>query len=486
VKITAKDPEKTLMGELLDSCTLLSAEKNGREIREGLTYLLKNLGENTTIYLPFLDELIAEIDRILSRQLDVILHSPPFMKMERNWRSLKFLVDRSNFHENIKIRILNIKKEELFYDFDDAPDIISSEIYRKTYTAEYGQYGGQPFGIIIGAYEFDANQRDIKLLQYASNLGAMAHAPFISSVGASFFGLYRWADLANIRDLAGQLGLPQYAAWHNLRQNENSRYLALTLPGFLARRPYSQETNPVTAFNYNETALDAGTDFCWGNTAFVLASKMADSFAKYRWCANIIGPLGGGLVEDLPTLPYESMGPVQNRISTQVLISERREFELAGAGFISLAIRQGLGNAAFFSASTVLKPKTFSQGEGGQEATLNYRISTQLPYMMIINRLAHYIKVLQRENIGTWKDCETLTIELNKWINQYVTDMDNPAPAIRSKRPLHFARVEVYDVEGAPGWHQMNLKIRPHFKYMGASFTLSLLGKLDDLELLRS
>jgi type VI secretion system protein ImpC len=235
----------------------------------------------------------------------------------------------------------------------------------------------------------------------------------------------------------------------------------------------------VKAFNYREDVSASHENYLWGNTAFAFASRLTDSFAKFRWCANIIGPQGGGAVEDLPLHQFEAMGAVQTKIPTEVLVSERREFELAEEGFIGLTMRKGSDNAAFFSANSVQKPKYFGISKEGKDAELNYKLGLQLPYMFVINRLAHYLKVIQRENIGTWKERTDLESELNKWIGQYVTEMDNPSAEARSRRPLRMAQVTVEDVAGEPGWYRVGLKVRPHFKYMGAFFTLSLVGKLD-------
>ena len=235
----------------------------------------------------------------------------------------------------------------------------------------------------------------------------------------------------------------------------------------------------MKAFNYEEDVSASHEHYLWGNTAFAFASRITDSFAKYRWCTNIIGPLGGGAVEDLPVHQFESMGAIQTKIPTEVLISDRREFELAEEGFISLAMRKGSDNACFFSANSAQKPKNFGISPEGKEAELNYKLGTEMPYMFVANRLAHYLKVIQRENIGSWKERTDLDRELNAWIRQYVADQDNPSPETRSRRPLRQAQITVEDVEGEPGWDRVGLKVRPHFKYMGAYFTLSLVGKLD-------
>ena len=425
------------------------------------------------------DQLIAEIDAKLSRQVDAIMHNADFQKLESSWRSLKYLVDHTNFRENIRIDILNTTKEDLLDDFEDAPEVPKSGLYRQVYTAEYGQFGGKPYGALVGNYEFGPGPQDVKLLQYLASVAGMSHAPFIAAAGKDFFGITSWEELPNLKDLNSIFESPQYTKWQSFRESEDARNVALTMPRFLLRLPYGQDTLPTKTFNYSEDVSSGSDAFCWGNTAFAFAARLTDSFAKYRWCANIIGPQGGGAVEDLPLYQYEAMGAIQTKIPTEILISERREFELAEEGFVALTMRKGSDNAAFFSANSCQKPKYFGISKEGKEAELNYKLSTQLPYMMIVNRLAHYIKVIQRENIGTWKERSDLESELNKWVSQYVTEMDNPGPDVRSRRPLRMCAIEVHDVEGDPGWYSVSIKMRPHFKYMGAYFTLSLVGKLD-------
>ncbi len=474
-------------GSLLDDIVEATKLKPGDEAysmtKAGLQAFIREMAkperEGAKVSGNLIDDMLGQIDQKLSAQMDAIIHHPGFQKMESAWRSLKFLVDRTDFRENIRIQMMNVSKQDLLDDFEDAPEITKSGLYKQAYTAEYGQFGGQPFGAIIANYDFGPGAQDMKLLQYCASVSAMAHAPFIAAAGPEFFGIDKWSDLPNLKDLKSIFEMPQYAKWQAFRESEDARNVGLTLPKFLLRLPYGQDTLPTKSFNYQEAVADGDTDFCWGNTAFAFASKLTDSFAKYRWCANIIGPQGGGAVEDLPLYQYQAMGVVQNKIPTQVLLSERREFELAEEGFIGLTMRKGSDNAAFFSANSCQKPKNFGNSKEGKEAELNYKLSTQLPYMMIMDRLAHYIKVIQRENIGTWKERGDLESELNTWIGQYVTEMDNPVPSVRSRRPLRMAQVTVSDVEGDPGWYQVSLKARPHFKYMGASFTLSLVGKLE-------
>ncbi len=474
--------EMSLLDAIVAETSLKPADDNYAVAKTGLEAFLKDLmagKKGVKISGDLVDELIAQIDQKLSLQMDAIVHHPDFQKLESTWRSLKFLVDRTDFRENNRIQIMNVSKQDLLDDFEDTPEVVKSGLYKQAYTAEYGQFGGQPFGAMIANYDFGPGPQDVKLLQYVASVATMSHAPFIAAAAPSFFGIKKWAELPNLKDLASIFEQPQYIKWKSFRDSQDARAVGLTVPKFLLRLPYGADTVPTKLFNYQEKVGDGDSDFCWGSTAFALATKITDSFAKYRWCANIIGPQGGGAVEDLPVYQFEAMGAIQSKIPTQVLISERREFELAEHGFIALTMRKGSDNAAFFSANSCQSPKFFGNSPEGKEAEMNYKLSTQLPYMMIMNRFAHYIKVIQRENIGTWKERGDLEAELNKWASQYVTEMDNPAPSVRSKRPLRMVAIEVNDVPGDPGWYSVSLKARPHFKYMGASFVLSLVGKLD-------
>ena len=441
--------------------------------------LLKPQNQGEPVKKALVDRMIAEIDARLSQQMDEIVHHPDFQSLESAWRGLQVLVERTNFRENIKIEILNVSRADLLDDFEDSPEVMQSGLYKHIYTAEYGQFGGEPVGAIIANYYLSPSSPDIKLMQYVSSVACMAHAPFIASAGPQFFGLESFTGMPNLKDLKDHFGGPQFAKWQSFRESEDARYMALTVPRFLLRTPYDPLENPVKTFVYKETVANSHEHYLWGNTAYAFASRLADSFAKFRWCPNIIGPQSGGAVEDLPLHHFESMGEIETKIPTEVLVSDRREYELAEEGFISLTMRKGSDNAAFFSASSVQKAKLFGASEEGRRAELNYKLGTQLPYMMIVNRLAHYLKVLQREQLGSWKERTDLEIELNKWIRQYVADQENPGAEVRGRRPLRAAQIIVSDVDGEPGWYRVNLNVRPHFKYMGADFTLSLVGKLD-------
>ncbi|PIB11601.1 hypothetical protein B853_24115 [Vibrio rotiferianus CAIM 577 = LMG 21460] len=464
--------------------TRIAPSEDGYDIaKKGVAAFIENLlgspQSEEPVNKSLVDQMLVELDKKVSAQMDEILHNADYQQMESSWRGLKLFIDRTDFRENNKVEILHVTKDELLEDFEFAPETCQAGLYKHVYSSGYGQFGGEPTGAIIGNYAFSPSTPDMKLLQYMGALGAMSHAPFISSVGPEFFGIDSFEELPNIKDLKSTFESPKYTKWRSLRESEDARYLGLTAPRFLLRVPYDPTENPIKSFNYTENVSSSHEHYLWGNTAFAFATRLTDSFAKYRWCPNIIGPQSGGAVEDLPVHVFESMGALQSKIPTEVLITDRKEFELAEEGFIALTMRKGSDNAAFFSANSIQKPKIFPNTKEGKEAETNYKLGTQLPYMMIINRLAHYVKVLQREQIGAWKERQDLERELNTWIKQYVADQENPPADVRSRRPLRAARIEVADVEGNPGWYQVSLSVRPHFKYMGANFELSLVGRLD-------
>lgn len=475
--------EGGLLDEIMAKTRIEPSEEGYDVAKKGVAAFIENLVGNDQTQEPvnkaLVDQMLVELDKKISAQMDEILHDTSFQEMESAWRGLKLFVERTDFRENNKVDILHVTKDELLDDFEFAPETTQSGLYKHVYSSGYGQFGGEPTGAIIGNYAFTPSTPDMKLLQYMGALGAMAHAPFISSVGPEFFGIESFEELPNIKDVKSIFESPKYTKWRSLRESEDARYLGLAAPRFLLRVPYDPTENPIKSFVYHENVSQAHEHYLWGNTAFAFATRLTDSFAKYRWCPNIIGPQSGGAVEDLPVHVYESMGALQTKIPTEVLITDRKEFELAEEGFIGLTMRKGSDNAAFFSANSIQKPKVFPNTKEGKEAETNYKLGTQLPYMMIINRLAHYIKVLQREQIGSWKERQDLERELNTWLKQYVADQENPPADVRSRRPLRAAKIEVTDVEGNPGWYQVSLSVRPHFKYMGANFELSLVGRLD-------
>ncbi|MBC3766681.1 type VI secretion system contractile sheath large subunit [Neptunicella marina] len=479
----ATEVESGLLSQIMTETRMKPSDEGYSVAKRGVEALIsemlspRNQGEK--VNKAIVDQMIASIDEKLSVQVDQILHHKDVQKLESAWRGLKYVVDKTNFRENIKLELLSVSKDELLEDFEDSPEVVKSGLYQHCYIAEYGQFGGNPIGAMIANYDFGPGAQDVKLLQYTASVAAMAHAPFIAAAGAEFFGIDDYQDLPGLKDLDSLFEGPQYAKWRGFRESEDSRYVGLTCPRFLLRLPYGENSSPVKAFNYEENVKDSHNDYLWGNTSFAFATRLADSFAKYRWCPNIIGPQSGGSVDDLPLHTFESMGDIETKIPTEVLVSDRREYELAEQGFISLTMRKGTDNASFFSANSCQKPKFFGNSAEGKAAETNYKLGGQLPYLFVTCRLAHYIKVLQREQIGSWKEKSDLNRELNTWIKQFVSDQDNPSAEVRGRRPLRAASIEVSDVDGDPGWYRVSMSVRPHFKYMGASFDLSLVGKLD-------
>ncbi|QSQ15048.1 type VI secretion system contractile sheath large subunit [Myxococcus landrumensis] len=482
--VDTADAAPSLLDEILSETKMKPSDDGYDVARRGVQAFIAQMlapGRSAErVDKALVDAMIAEVDQRLSSQVNEILHHPQLQSLESSWRSLKFLVERTDFRENTRVEVLNASKQDLITDFEDAPEVVKSGLYRTVYSNEYGVFGGKPYGLVVGNFDVGPGPEDLSLLSKIASVAAMSHTPFVANASPEFFGQQEsFLGLPALKDLKSLFEGPQYARWHSFRESEDARYVGLCMPRFLLRLPYSEKTVPVKAFNFTEDVVGHHERYLWGYASTAFASRVTDSFAKFRWCPNIIGPQAGGAVENLPLHQYEAMGEIQTKIPTEVLLTERREFELSEEGFIGLVFRKDTDNAAFFSANSAQKPKFFGNTPEGKAAETNYRLGTQLPYMFIMSRLAHYLKVLQREQIGSWKERADLERELNQWINQYVADMDEPAPSVRSRRPLRTARIKVEDVEGQPGWYRCNLQVRPHFKYMGAAFTLSLVGKLD-------
>ncbi len=473
VSVSSKD---TLVGQIVNFTRLPEGEESYEIAKQGVQALLKEVftkkEESARIDKNYVDHLIEELDKRLSLQMDEILHHPAFKAIETPWRSLKFLVDRTDFKENIKVQYFNVTKADLLSDFEESADVSESGLFRQVYTEEFGQYGGEPVGVIIGNYDITPSTEDMKFLGYMAQLSAMTHAPFIAAADESFFGLADYSDLSQIKQLEAIFEGPQYNKWRELRDQDVARNIGLAMPRFMLRSTYGDDII-VKSFNYKE-AISSKKDYVWGNAAFAYGTRLTDSFAQYRWCPNIIGPQSGGAIKDMPVHIVEKEGKPTVMGPVETVVSDRKEFELAELGFIPLTLRKESNSAVFFSSHSIQRARQFGNDEEGKQAELNYKLGTQLPYLFIITRLAHYIKVLQRENLGSWKGRAELEAELNKWIRQYVADQENPSASTRSQRPLRKASVDVTETQGDDGWYEINLSVTPHFKFMGANFTLSL------------
>ena len=479
----AEKTELSMLDEILAETKLTPTDDGYDVAKKGveafLAHLLTGPGAHEKIDKLAVDMMIAEIDRKLSAQVDAILHAPPFQSVERSWRSLKYLVDQTDFRANCRIDVLSVAKDELQSDFEDAPEITKSGLYRHAYSAEYGTFGGKPYGCMVSGFDFGPGPQDVQLLRQCAQVAAMAHAPFVANAAPAFFGIESFTELPALKDLQSVFEGPQYAKWRGFRETEDARYVGLCTPRMLARLPYGPGTQPVKAFHYEENVAGHHERYLWAPASFAFAARLADSFARYKWAANCIGPKGGGAVENMNLHQFEAMGAIETKIPTEIQLTDRREYELAEQGFIGLVWRKESDNAAFFSANSVQKPKVFPNTPEGKSAETNYRLGLMLPYMFMITRVAHYIKVLQREQIGTFKSREEMEKGLNKWLSQYSVDMETPAADVRARRPFRKAMVSVRDVDGQPGWYSCQIHLQPHFKYAGADFTLSLVGRLD-------
>ena len=416
--------------------------------------------------------LISSLESRLSQQLDEIIHDDAFNEMETAWRSLLFLVERTDFSENCELSVLNISKQGLREDFEDSPEIFQSGFYQVVYTSEFGQFGGRPYGALIGNYEFGPKAQDVKLLQRIASVAAISHTPFIASASPRFFQVEDYAGFSKLRDLTSILNQPAYAKWHSFCQSPDARYVGLTLPGFLLRPSYEVS---IDGFEYQEHVRDASRQMLWGNAAFAFATRLVSSFARYRWCLNITGD-EDGLVEGL-SVSRDNINTLHTgKIPTQLILTDRRETELVSQGFIPLSVHKGDDTAAFYSAYSVHR---FDESGSDKEQAFRNRLGAQIPYLLIVCRISHYIKIMQREHIGSWKNRRDIDHELNAWLRKYVSDMDNPAPGVRCRRPLRYAEIKVREVDGKSDWFLTKINITPHIKHMGHLFTLSETSKLE-------
>lgn len=419
---------------------------------------------------------IAQIDHLLSIQLNEILHAPEFQKLESSWRGLRYLINQSETSDQLKIKILNVSKKELLRDLQRAPEFDQSAMFKKVYEEEFGVFGGHPFGALLGDYEFGKSGQDIELLEKISQVSAAAHAPFLTASTPEMFNLQSFTEIDAPRDLAKVFDTTEYARWKGFRQSEDSRYVALTVPRVLMRLPYGKDTVPLDAFNYEESV--DGTDhnkYLWGNAAWALGARLTNAFALYGWCACIRGVESGGLVEGLPVHTFRTEGgDVAMKCPTEVPITDRREKELADLGFAPLVHCKGTDYAAFFSVQSGQKPKLYDS----PAANANARISAQLPYILAVSRFAHYLKAMMRDKIGGYMSRDEAAAFLNRWISNYVISNDDAPFQLKAERPLKEARVDVVDIPGKPGCYRAVAFLRPHFQLDELTISMRLVADL--------
>jgi type VI secretion system protein ImpC len=429
--------------------------------------------------LASIESMIAELDRKLSQEVNLIMHHPDFQKLESAWRGLHYLVNNTETDEMLKIRVMNISKLDFGKTLKKFKGTAwdQSPLFKKVYEEEFGQFGGEPFGCLVGDYYFDHSPPDVELLGEMSKVSAAAHTPFIAAASPNLMQMSSWQELANPRDLTKIFTTPEYASWRSLRDSEDSRYIGLAMPRFLARLPYGAKTSPVEDFNFEEeTAGGDHSAYSWANSAYAMAVNINRSFKMYGWCTRIRGVESGGAVEGLPTHTFPTdEGGVAMKCPTEIAISDRREAELAKNGFMPLLHRKNSDFAAFIGAQSLQKPSEYDD----PDATANANLSARLPYLFACCRFAHYLKCIARDKVGSFKERSDMSKWLNKWIMNYVDgDPANSSEETKSKKPLAAAEVTVEEVPGNPGYYTSKFFLRPHYQLEGLTVSLRLVSTL--------
>ena len=441
-----------------------------REVLSGTVVVSDNLSAT-------LDARVAEIDELISRQLSAVIHHADFQKLESTWSGLHYLCKHTSTGSMMKIQVFNATKKELIKDFKTAIDFDQSALFKKVYEEEFGTFGGAPFGTLIGDYQISRQPEDMYFVEQMAHVAAAAHAPFISAGAPEMFGLDGFTELGKPRDMSKVFDTVEYAKWKSFRESEDSRYVGLTVPRFLGRLPYNpKDGTTVEGFNFVEDV--DGSDhakYLWINAAYAFATRLTAAFENFGWCAAIRGVEGGGLVEDLPTHTFKTdEGEVALKCPTEIAITDRREKELSDLGFIPLVHCKNTDYAAFFGAQSTQKAKKYDT----DAANANASLSSQLQYMFAVCRIAHYLKSMMRDKVGSFASPGSVEQFLNDWIYQYVTTDDNATQEVKAKYPLREARVDVSEVPGRPGHFRATAFVRPHFQLDGLTVSLRLVAEL--------
>ncbi|MBO1321082.1 type VI secretion system contractile sheath large subunit [Acanthopleuribacter pedis] len=480
-QVGAAVAERGLLDQIIEEGHMARNEVQQKRAKELIESFVQEVADNSKINvshdtIAMLNERIAQIDSLISDQLNEVLHDEKFQQLESTWRGLDFLVSKSNTGADLKIKVLNASRDELQNDLEKASEFDQSTLFKKVYSQEFGTYGGHPFSMLLGDYQFGRGPRDVALARMISQVAASAHAPFISSAAPQMFDMDSFTDLDNPRDMAKLMESTELAKWRSFRETDDSRFFVLALPHILMRLPYGPDTVPVEDFHFVENVTGKEHNkYLWGNAAWALGQRMTESFTKYKWCAAIRGVEGGGAVHDLPAHSFKTdEGDVELKCPTEVAITDRREKELADLGFIPLVHCKGTDYAAFFSAQTTNKPKVYSN----DAATSNARISSMLPYIMASSRFAHYLKSMMRDKIGTFVNREQVESYLNNWISQYVLLDDTAGLEVKAKFPLREGRIDVSDDPARPGCFRAVAFLRPHFQLDELSVSLRLVAEL--------
>ena len=475
------DRQAVTVDHLIDGIDSGLGEREQAALRAQIATLIDQLGQGSLQTFAdteaMLSARIADIDALLSAQVNEIIHAPEFQRLEASWRGLHYLVDQTDVGPTLKVRVLHVSKDDLRKDLETASEFDQSALFKKIYEDEYGMFGGEPFAALIGDYDFGRHPQDIALLERISNVAAAAHAPFLSAASPALFGWDSFAELSAPRDLAKIFTSAEYVKWRAFRESEDARYAGLVLPRILLREPYTFWTVQVESFNFQEDTDGADhRRFLWGNPAYAFGGRLADAFARYRWCAMIRGVDGGGLVEGLAIPPFRTDADrVAARSPVEIDVSDLREKELADLGFIPLVHCKGTDYAVFSSTQSCQKPKRYDS----DEANANARLSMQLQYILATSRFAHYLKVMMRDKTGrvtTVRECERF---LNDWLATYC--MGNPESAsfeARARRPLRAGNVTVHEVKGKPGSYEAVVHLQPHFQLDELTVSLRLITEL--------
>jgi len=440
---------------------------------------LENASVISDDVLKSIESMIAEIDKKLTEQINAVIHHPDFQKLEGSWRGLHHLVNNTETDELLKIRVMNISKNEVSKTLKKYKGTAwdQSPIFKKAYEEEYGQFGGEPYGCFVGDFHFDQTPQDVELLTGIAQVCAACHAPFIAGASPTLMQMDSWRELSNPRDLTKIFSTPEYAAWKSLRESDDARYVSLTMPRVLARLPYGAKSSPVEEFGFEEdTGAAEHTKYTWMNSAYAMATNINQSFKAFGWCSRIRGIESGGAVENLPvhTFPTDD-GGVDMKCPTEVAISDRREAELSKNGFMPLIHKKNTDFAAFIGAQTLHKPAEYDD----PDATANAALGARLPFVFATSRFAHYLKCIVRDKIGSFKDQKAMQTWLSEWIGNYVDSTpDFSSEATKARKPLAGAEVIVEEVEGAPGYYTSKFFLKPHYQLEGLTVSLRLVSKL--------
>jgi type VI secretion system protein ImpC len=478
----AEQPVETgLLDQIVAQSKVAKSTTEHERAKDIIAELVQEVMKGSVVMSPnlcaTLDARVAQLDALISEQLSAVMHAPEFQTLESSWRGLHYLCKQTSTSPMLKIKVFNTNKKELVRDFQTAIDFDQSALFKKVYEEEFGTFGGAPFAAIVGDFAIGRQPTDMYLIEQMSHVAAAAHAPFVAGASPDLLGLETFTDLGKPRDMAKIFDTVEYAKWKSFRESEDSRYVGLTLPHFLGRLPYNpKDGTTVEGFNYVEDVN--GTDhskYLWVNAAYAFGARLTNAFELYGWCAAIRGVEGGGLVEDLPTHTFKTDdGEIALKCPTEIAITDRREKELSDLGFIPLVHCKNTDYAAFFGAQSVQKPKKYDSDSANANAVL----SSQLQYIMATSRIAHYLKAMMRDKIGSFASAGNVQDFLNKWISQYVLLDDGASQEAKAQYPLREASVEVSEVPGRPGVYKAVAFLRPHFQLDELSVSLRLVAEL--------